>query len=298
MGAPWGGGDAVLAAVAFATERLLGAEAWPERLDEVLAHLGAAAGADRVTCYQNVRDPDGRLWMDLCAEWDAPGVPQVFEDPGNHLHPFAPHFVRWIEVLSHGGLVNAIVGELPDPRAGSARERARGVGAGRSGAERRGMVGVPGVRRLSSSAPMDRERDRRAPGGGRGARGGAGTRSRRRDAAVHGGAVPLDGRTRTRGDLHRRVPTRRRRRSSSARRSRSSSGTPRRSGRRTPICGRACSIPTTGPARSPRTSGTTRRASRSASSTGCSTRTVTSSGCTTRPRSCATSAACPGSRTA
>ncbi|MGZ5292831.1 MAG: putative bifunctional diguanylate cyclase/phosphodiesterase [Actinomycetota bacterium] len=115
MGAPWGGGDAVLAAVAFATERLLGAEAWPERLDEVLAHLGAAAGADRVTCYQNVRDPAGRLWMDLCAEWDAPGVPQVFEDPGNHLHPFAPHFVRWIEVLAHGGLVNAIVGELPAP---------------------------------------------------------------------------------------------------------------------------------------------------------------------------------------
>jgi len=115
MGAPSGGGDAVLAAVAFATERLLGAEAWPERLDEVLAHLGAAAGADRVSCYQNVRDPSGRLWMDLCAEWDAPGVPQVFEDPGNHLHPFAPNLVRWIEVLSHGGLVNAIVGELPAP---------------------------------------------------------------------------------------------------------------------------------------------------------------------------------------
>ena len=41
--------------------------------------------------------------MDLRAEWDAPGVPQVFEDPGNHLHPYAPDFARWIEVLSHGG---------------------------------------------------------------------------------------------------------------------------------------------------------------------------------------------------
>jgi len=114
MGVPSGGGDAVLAAVAFATERLLGAEVWSERLDEVLAHLGAAAGADRLCCYRNVRDPAGRLWMDLCAEWDAPGVPRVFENPGNHLHPFAPDFARWIDVLSRGDLVNGIVAELPE----------------------------------------------------------------------------------------------------------------------------------------------------------------------------------------
>ena len=47
----------------------------------MLAHLGAAAGADRAYLFQNVRDPQGRLWMDLRAEWDAPGIEQVFEDP-------------------------------------------------------------------------------------------------------------------------------------------------------------------------------------------------------------------------
>jgi diguanylate cyclase (GGDEF)-like protein/PAS domain S-box-containing protein len=113
MGVPSGSGDAVLTAVAFATEHLLGDEAWSERLGEVLAHLGVAAGVDRLSCYQNVRDPAGRLWMDLCAEWDAPGVPRVFENPGNHLHPFAPDFARWIEVFARGEVLNAIVGELP-----------------------------------------------------------------------------------------------------------------------------------------------------------------------------------------
>jgi len=113
MGASSGGGDAVLAAVAYATEQLLGAQAWSERLEEVLAHLGAAAGADRLCCWQNVRDPAGRLWMDLCVEWDAPGVRKVFENPGNHLHPFAPDFARWIEILSRGGVVSGVVAELP-----------------------------------------------------------------------------------------------------------------------------------------------------------------------------------------
>jgi len=114
MGVPSSGGNAVPAAIAFATERLLGDEAWSERLEEVLAHLGAAAGADRLSCYRNVRDPAGRLWMDLFAEWDAPGVPPVFENHGNHLHPFAPDFGRWIEVLSRGDSVSGVVAELPE----------------------------------------------------------------------------------------------------------------------------------------------------------------------------------------
>ncbi|MEO8475688.1 MAG: EAL domain-containing protein [Actinomycetota bacterium] len=114
MEVPTRGGDAVLAAVAFATERLLGDGVWSERLGEVLARLGAAAGADRLCCYRNVRDPAGRLWMELCEEWNAPGVPPVFENPGNQLHPYAPDFGRWIEILARGEPIAGAVAELPE----------------------------------------------------------------------------------------------------------------------------------------------------------------------------------------
>ena len=114
MEAPAGIGEAVLGAVAFATERFLRDEAWHDRIDEVLAHLGTAAGVSRAYLFQNTRGPDGRLWMDLRFEWDADGVAQIFEDPSNHLHPYAPDFSRWIEVLGRRGEVRGCVRELPD----------------------------------------------------------------------------------------------------------------------------------------------------------------------------------------
>ncbi|MEO8422632.1 MAG: EAL domain-containing protein [Actinomycetota bacterium] len=114
MEAPAGIGEAVLGAVAFATERFLRDEAWHDRIDEVLAHLGTAAAVSRAYLFQNTRGPDGRLWMDLRFEWDADGVGQIFEDPTNHLHPFAPDFSRWIEVLGRRGEVSGPVSELPE----------------------------------------------------------------------------------------------------------------------------------------------------------------------------------------
>ena len=114
MEAPAGIGEAVLGAVAFATGRFLRDEAWHDRIDEVLAHLGTAAAVSRSYLFQNIRGPDGRLWMDLRFEWDADGIPQIFEDPTNHLHPFAPDFSRWIEILGRRGEVHGPVSELPE----------------------------------------------------------------------------------------------------------------------------------------------------------------------------------------
>jgi diguanylate cyclase (GGDEF)-like protein/PAS domain S-box-containing protein len=109
-----GRADDVAAAASFATEQLASGESWADRIDEVLERLGAAADADRAYLYQNLRDPTGRLWMDLCAEWDAPGVRRIFESPGNHLHPYAPGFARWLEVLGEGGIVQGAVSLLPE----------------------------------------------------------------------------------------------------------------------------------------------------------------------------------------
>ena len=114
MEAPAARGEAVLGAVAFATECFLRDEAWHDRIDEVLAHLGAAVGVSRAYVFQNTRGPDGRLWMDLQCEWDDSGVRQIFEDPTNHLHPYATDFSRWIELLGRGEIIQGVLRELPE----------------------------------------------------------------------------------------------------------------------------------------------------------------------------------------
>ncbi len=111
--------DGTPGAIASAIEHLLRDGRWADRLEEVLAHLGAAARADRAYLFRNTRDPDGRLWMDLRGEWDAPGVRKLFDDPKNHLHPYAPDFARWIEVLGQGGVVGTPVSELPEIERGT-----------------------------------------------------------------------------------------------------------------------------------------------------------------------------------
>ena len=115
MEAPVARGEAVLGAVAFSSERLLRGDGdTASRLNEVLAHLGAAAGADRAYLFQNVRDPQGRLWMDLRAEWDAPGVREIFDDPDNHLHPYAPDFTRRIDLYWRGDVIVELVAAMPE----------------------------------------------------------------------------------------------------------------------------------------------------------------------------------------
>src|SRR5262245_56859675 len=114
MGAPADRGAAVLEAVAFATERFLRDEAWQDQVDEVLARLAVGLGVDRAHAFQNVRGPDGRLWMDLRFEWLRDGVGRIFHDPGSHLHPYAPDFARWIELLGSGDVVAGSVQDLPE----------------------------------------------------------------------------------------------------------------------------------------------------------------------------------------
>jgi diguanylate cyclase (GGDEF)-like protein/PAS domain S-box-containing protein len=53
--------------------------------------------------------------MDLACEWESPGTRKIFEATGNHLHPFAPDFARWIEVLGSGQLISGAVSSLPRP---------------------------------------------------------------------------------------------------------------------------------------------------------------------------------------
>lgn len=83
-------------------------------LSESLGNVGKELGADRVYVFENVRDPDGRLWMNLTAEWLRDGVRGLFEVPGTKLHPYSPDFTRWIEVLGDRQVLAGPVAQLPE----------------------------------------------------------------------------------------------------------------------------------------------------------------------------------------
>ena len=68
----------------------------PELLSESLANVGRELGADRVYVFENIRGPDGRLWMNLASEWLLNGNRGLFDAPGAKLHPYSPDFTRWI----------------------------------------------------------------------------------------------------------------------------------------------------------------------------------------------------------
>ena len=103
----------VLKAVAFAAERFLVAADWRDCIDEVLAALGGAAGADRVLLFEN----EGALEhgvptsMVPAAEWAAPGVQRVTGRPDMNGHSYQGH-ERWIAAMSAG----EIVLETEEPR--------------------------------------------------------------------------------------------------------------------------------------------------------------------------------------
>jgi diguanylate cyclase (GGDEF)-like protein/PAS domain S-box-containing protein len=83
-------------------------------LSESLANVGRELGADRVYIFENVRDPDGRLWMNLTSEWLRDGIRGLFDAPGTKLHPYSPDFTRWIEELGDRHVVTGSVAQLPE----------------------------------------------------------------------------------------------------------------------------------------------------------------------------------------
>jgi diguanylate cyclase (GGDEF)-like protein/PAS domain S-box-containing protein len=106
-------GDGPVAPVAGLLGRLAGGD-WQTGLEAALAAVGVALHVDRCYVFQNMRGPDGRLWMDLRGEWDAPGVRQLFEDAKNHLHPYFPDFQRWIDVMGDAREIAGPIEEFED----------------------------------------------------------------------------------------------------------------------------------------------------------------------------------------
>jgi len=94
---------------------LLAGDDWKSRLPSALATIGTEVAADRCYVFENMRGPDGRLWMDLVREWTAEAVVPVFKDSRQHLHPYFPDFQAWIDVLGHGVEVVGLVDRMEEP---------------------------------------------------------------------------------------------------------------------------------------------------------------------------------------
>ena len=121
---------------------------------EALAQPAGCAGVDRAYLFQNMRGPDGRLWMDLIGEWTAPRcAPSSSRSPARTSIRIAP--------------TSRLDRRVRRRRRGRRTRRAsfRSRSAACSLAEGTvsawlvpilrgdGMVGVPGVRRGSRRAP-------------------------------------------------------------------------------------------------------------------------------------------------
>lgn len=110
--------DAILRAASFVAGRFLRSASWTKVIDEVLEALAGATGADRVYVFENGSDVQGRLCMNIRAEWDAltpPGesAPGLTE-PSNTMYPYEEGFTRWEEVLGRGEVITGRAEAFPE----------------------------------------------------------------------------------------------------------------------------------------------------------------------------------------
>ncbi len=104
----------MLAAVAYSAERLLLSSDWRDAIDDVLMHLGVAAGVSRAYLIEVGTLETGFRATQL-AEWCAPGVTSQFENPTLRGTPLAEAgFGRWIELMSSRATVHGVISEFPE----------------------------------------------------------------------------------------------------------------------------------------------------------------------------------------
>ncbi|MGH3147326.1 MAG: PAS domain S-box protein, partial [Rubrobacter sp.] len=112
--------DAILEAVGFAAERFLGdAVGWEASIEEVLEHLGLAAGASRAYIFENYVGEGGELWNIQRYEWTAPGIASGVEGGNGDLAEMslayrAEGYGRWMEVLGRGESIHGLTRDFPE----------------------------------------------------------------------------------------------------------------------------------------------------------------------------------------
>ena len=108
--------EAILEAVRFAAERLLGeAIGWEESVRGVLRRLGEATGASRVYIFENHAGEDGEVWGSQRYEWVAGGVEAQMDASLMQVIPYrTAGYGRWVGKLGRGEPVYGHTRELPE----------------------------------------------------------------------------------------------------------------------------------------------------------------------------------------
>ncbi|MDQ3926341.1 MAG: PAS domain S-box protein, partial [Actinomycetota bacterium] len=108
--------DAILEAVRFAAERLLGeAVSWEESVRSILRRLGEATRTSRVYIFENFVGDDGEVWATMRHEWVATSVSPQVDNPLMAAMPYrAAGYGRWVEMLGRGEPVYGHTREFPE----------------------------------------------------------------------------------------------------------------------------------------------------------------------------------------
>ncbi|MCX7840385.1 MAG: PAS domain S-box protein, partial [Anaerolineae bacterium] len=106
--------EAILSAVAFATDTLFRSSDWTENIQAILARLGQAADVSRVYIFENYTDSTGKLFTTQRYEWVAPGItPQIDNPDLQALNLHVTGFTRWIETMSRRQPIYGLVRDFP-----------------------------------------------------------------------------------------------------------------------------------------------------------------------------------------
>jgi signal transduction histidine kinase/DNA-binding response OmpR family regulator len=85
-----------------------------DQVFSVLEIMGRAAGASRSYWYQNTRDPSGKVWMSLKAEWCAEGVCSQTTLADLRQIYYSAGFSRWYSELSADRIIAGAVKDFPE----------------------------------------------------------------------------------------------------------------------------------------------------------------------------------------
>ncbi len=107
--------EAILGALAGATQHLLGDSFTREEIQFVVDSLGLAAEVSRAYVFRNHRDKENRLLTSQLCEWTAEGVEAQIDNPELQNLPFEDVAPRWVSTLGGGDPLSGHVRDFPDP---------------------------------------------------------------------------------------------------------------------------------------------------------------------------------------
>ena len=108
--------EAILEAIAYASELFFKSAHWTAFLPEILERLGKAGEASRAYLFRNKRGAGGELLVDQVDEWCAPGIIPQIHNPSLSNFDYAKNNFNFLtDVLTNGQVYSALTKNLPSP---------------------------------------------------------------------------------------------------------------------------------------------------------------------------------------